>query len=160
MPFSTAQYENFLILMLMALLPLAGWAADLKTEATVTVNDKYFGIAPTVDDANVVVNSTSLATAKYKIESASGKVVFYTDEALTTKASYATTGSKNTPNAGTYYIKIQPADDDNSGYAAGKVIIKPIPLTVTVDNTKKRSSTTRAQKTLMRLLVRLLLFHS
>ncbi len=127
--------KHFLILMLLTLLPLAGFAADFNTEATVTVVDKYFGKAPTIANVTVVINSAKLSTAKYSIDETDGKVNYYTDATCTVKAALA--AGKLTPNVGTYYLKIVPADTDNSGWAAGKIIVREMPLTLTVTNANK-----------------------
>ena len=126
----------------MALLPLAGWAADFATEAKVTVDDIYFGLnVAKVGDVKYVtvkINTNTLnedADGGFTLEKSAGKVVYYTTDQCNTKAALAT-GSL-TPVPGTYYIKILPYDAANSNWAAGKIIVKPMPLKVAVSNSSK-----------------------
>ena len=126
--------KNFLLLFLMALLPLSGWAADFTTEASVTVNDIYFGLELTAQyEVNLQVNTTKITDIT--LDATSSKVNYYTTEACTTKATLAP-GSL-TPVPGTYYVKVLPSTSANSGWAAGKVIVKAMPLTVTVADASK-----------------------
>ena len=132
--------KHFLLLFLLTLLPLAGWAADFKTDATVTVDDIYFGLNLKKTDAGsyvtVKINTNELAEGTdYNLDQTSGKVNFYNSESCTTKVSLVS--GQLTPIPGTYWVKIVPANNDNSNWAAGKVIVKPMPLKVTVSNASK-----------------------
>ena len=130
--------------MLLALLPFTGHAADFTTEANVTVDDIYFGLNlkknGTVKYVTVKVNTNELTEGTdYNLETsgtgASAKVNYYTTAECTTKASLVS-GSL-TPVPGTYWVKIVPANNDNSNWAAGKVIVKKMPLKVAVANASK-----------------------
>ena len=126
--------KHFLILMLLTLLPLAGWAADFSTEATVTVDDIYFSLGLDVDDVNLQVNGVQIADIQLYKEG--GQVVYFTSKECTTKVALA--DGSLTPNIGTnYWVKVLPSTSANSGWAAGKVIVKAMPLKITVANASK-----------------------
>ena len=142
--------KHFLLLFLMALLPLAGWAADFATEAKVTVDDIYFGLnVAKVGDVKYVtvkVNTNELTEGvDYNLEKTGSKVNYYTTAECTTKASLAS-GSL-TPVPSTYWVKIVPANNNNSNWAAGKVIVKKMPLKVTVGDASKTFNNKGAEDT-------------
>ena len=127
--------KHFLILMLLTLLPLAGWAADFATEAKVTVDDIYFGLKLDVsNDVLLKVNTNEITAIKLDAD-ASGNPIYYTSEACDTKAPNAS--GAITPVPGTYYVKVLPTTSANSNWAAGKVIVKAMPLTVVVADASK-----------------------
>ena len=129
--------------MLLSLLPLTGFAADFKTEATVTVDDIYFGLGLATTDVNLQVNGVQIT--EIELDKTSSKVNYYTTAECTTKATLAT-GSL-TPVPGTYYVKILPSTSANSNWAAGKVIVKAMPLKVTVSNASKAFNNKGAEDT-------------
>ena len=96
--------KHFLILMLMALLPLAGWAADpvdLPTNLKVTFNDASYTAA---DNPAVIATVTSGADNLF------GKVVIdktFSDQACTNEVV--------PKNAGTYYVRVK---GDGTNYKA------------------------------------------
>ena len=127
--------KHFLILMLLTLLPLAGWAADFATEAKVTVDDIYFGLKLDVsNDVLLKVNTNEITAIKLDAD-ASGNPIYYTSEACDTKAPNAS--GAITPVPGTYYVKVLPTTSANSNWAFGKVIVKAMPLTVAVADREK-----------------------
>ena len=132
--------KHFLILMLLTLLPFTAWAADFATEAKVTVDDIYFGLnVAKVDEVKYVtvkINTNTLnedATGGFTLDKTGGKVNYYTTEACTTKAELIGL----TPVPGTYYVKVLPYDSSNSNWAAGKVIVKSMPIKVAVADAEK-----------------------
>ena len=127
--------KHFLILMLLTLLPLAGWAADFATEAKVTVDDIYFGLKLDVSNDVLLKVNTNEITAIELDADASGNPIYYTSEACDTKAPNAS--GAITPVPGTYYVKVLPTTSANSNWASGKVIVKAMPLTVVVADASK-----------------------
>ena len=85
--------KNFLLLMLMALLPLAGWAADLDPAKIVIGNRSYGSI-----DA-LSVSTTYNQTTEISID----QTHFYQKEDLTDEPS---TAAISTLTAGKYYLKV------------------------------------------------------
>ena len=126
--------KNFLILMLMALLPLAGWAATLE-DATIIVPDiTYGGAAPTVAKVQigaVELNVSSDYTADYS--------KFYLDEACTDLVEDEDLNpvpAAKLPAGVYYYVKVTGAGT-YSGSKGGKFFVnkKAITLTVTLPTT-------------------------
>ena len=122
--------KHFLILMLFALLPFTGKAANFSTEATATSNDIYFGLELTTAEINLQVNGIRITDIKLD-KTTGGDVIFYTNEFFTAKATIPT-GSKTPVPGENYYVKVLPSTDANTGEKACKVIVKAMPMTVTV----------------------------
>ena len=122
--------KHFLILMLFALLPFTGKAANFSNEATATSNDVYFGLELTTAEINLQVNGIRITDIKLE-KTTGGDVIFYTDKFCTAKATIPT-GSKTPVPGENYYVKVLPSTDANTGEKACKVIVKAMPMTVTV----------------------------
>ena len=122
--------KHFLILMLFALLPFTGKAANFSTEATATSNDIYFGLELTTAEINLQVNGIRITDIKLD-KTTGGDVIFYTNALCTAKATIPT-GSKTPVPGENYYVKVLPSTDANTGEKACKVIVKAMPMTVTV----------------------------
>ena len=124
--------KHFLLLFLMALLPLAGWAATLE-DATIIVNDMvYGGAAPTVFKVQigaVELNSSTDYTADY--------TRFYRDEACTDLVKdedQNPVAAAALPAGSYYYVKVSGDGANYSGYKGGKFFVnkKSITLDVTL----------------------------
>jgi len=122
--------KNFLLLFLMALLPLAGWAADLE-DATIIVSDMYYGgTAPTV--AKVQIGTVDLtAGTEYTVEA--GK--YYEDEDCTELVEDEDLNPvpANKLAAGKYYyVKVIGVAPTYSGIKGGKFKVNKRPITIQV----------------------------
>ena len=98
--------KHFLILMLMALLPLAGWAAvDISTLWVATVADITYGQAKPVPTVTRISNGEEVASNN------NWAVAYYSDAECTVPA----TAEKLNANAtnSSYYLKITPTDTEN-----------------------------------------------
>ena len=119
--------KHFLLLMLMALLPLAGWAQIDLSNATAGAAARTYG-----DAADLVIEvrlDGTVAPANYTVDDK-----FYTSDALTevVKVGGANATKEKLP-AGTHYIKITGVEDKGyTGTKAIALVVKPAPLTVTV----------------------------
>ena len=120
--------KHFLILFLMALLPLAGWSANFNTEGKAVVDDIPYGQNVTIDNVHFTLNGVDQtpvggATAIYALED---PFKYYTN-------ADATTPLEGKPQCGTtYYIRIVPSDATNNGVTIAKVLFVKADLTVTV----------------------------
>ena len=138
--------KHFLILMLMALLPLAGWASDFK-DATVVVEDITYGSAtdPTVVSATIggydLLTTGTGALATWN-DGVNDHAIFYTSNACTTavKVNVGTDDERyafaaELPANNTYYIKVVPTDPTaHTGFAAGDFFVHKATLHLTVRN--------------------------
>ena len=124
--------KHFLLLFLMALLPLAGWAATLE-DATIIVNDMVYGgtdpVVFKVQIGAVVLDASTDYTADY--------TRFYRDEACTdlVKDEHQNPVAAAALPAGSYYyVKVSGDGANYSGYKGGKFFVnkKPITLDVTL----------------------------
>ncbi len=119
--------KHFLLLMLMALLPLAGWAQIDLTNATAGAAARTYG-----DAADLVIEvrlDGAVDASKYTVDDK-----FYTSDALTevVKVGNAIATKEKLP-AGTHYIKITGKEElGYTGTKAIELVVKPAPLTVTV----------------------------
>ena len=122
--------KHFLILFLMALLPLAGWSANFNTEGKAVVDDIPYGQNVTIDNVHFTLNGVDQtpvgsATPIYALED---PFKYYTN-------ADATTPLEGKPQCGTtYYIRIVPSDATNNGVTIAKVLFVKADLTVTVKN--------------------------
>ena len=114
--------KNFLLLMLMALLPLTGWAQESLSDAQVTVNPVYYNGSDQASPTMFVTLGETPLTAgtDYDIEG------WYSDATCET----AVTEKKD---AGIYYVKIKGdgTNYDDETFAVGSFIINKASLTVT-----------------------------
>ena len=121
--------KHFLILMLLALLPLAGWAADLN-DLTIRVGNITYGsaVAPslTVKEGNTPVTDYTLDA-------------YYTDAACTIHAvgvddedadTWATDFTKLP--VGKYYVKFNGTNDFTGSSVVKSFLVNPAPLTLTI----------------------------
>ena len=114
--------KHFLLLFLMALLPLAGWAATdtaLPADLAVTFNkssDKYTGSAITVS-----INTATATVGTTANTDVSGKIAI--------EGKYADQACKNPVaeviNAGTYYVRVK---GDGTNYSATSYKVFPIEI--------------------------------
>jgi len=122
--------KNFLLLFLMALLPLAGWAADLE-DATIIVSDMYYGgDAPTV--AKVQIGTVDLTVGtEYTVEA--GK--YYEDEACTELVEdddFNPVPANKLAAGKYYYVKVIGVAPTYSGFKGGKFKVNKKPITIQV----------------------------
>ena len=124
--------KHFLLLFLMALLPLAGWAATLE-DATIIVNDMVYGgtdpVVFKVQIGAVVLDASTDYTADY--------TRFYRDEACTDLVKdedQNPVAAAALPAGSYYYVKVSGDGANYSGYKGGKFFVnkKPITLDVTL----------------------------
>ena len=119
--------KHFLILMLMALLPLSGWAADLS-KGTVVAPSPYYGdplgVFKVYDEANQLLTKD----ADYVLNG------YFSDEACTTEVTVAQIEAASV--GSTFWVKVTGINDyENS--VKGSFEIKKMALTVTfTDKTK------------------------
>ena len=124
--------KHFLILMLLALLPLAGWAADFAT-ATVSINDVPYGRHVTTDDITLKINGNKITGIQWD-----GKYYKAYDAATRTFSQLVELEEGEFPTYGTYYIKITPANTgENNGFAMGEVLIRKRLLTIDFEAVEK-----------------------
>jgi hypothetical protein len=114
----------------MALLPLAGWAADLE-DATIIVSDMYYGgTAPTV--TKVQIGTVDLAfTTDYTVET--GK--YYEDEACTELVEdddFNPVPANKLAAGKYYYVKVIGVAPTYSGIKGGKFKVNKKPITIQV----------------------------
>ena len=117
--------KHFLLLFLMAILPLAGWAANFSTDGSAVVDDIPYGDDVTTAKIHFTLNGIeqTAASGVYKWE---GK--YYTDaEALVELAGNPQAG-------GVYYIKVVPNTAANNGECIAEVTFVKAPLTVAIKN--------------------------
>ena len=118
--------KHFLLLFLMALLPLSGWAVSFLDETvTVSANDAAFNtaIATIKGGITVKINNEALDAAKWNWD---GKFYATSTAAAAEDATglvAAATGS-TTPDVNTYYIRIVPRTAANSDYKVIPLIIR------------------------------------
>ena len=123
--------KHFLILFLMALLPLAGWSANFNTEGRAVVDDIPYGSNVTIANIHFTLNGIAQPSAGgegftpiFKWE---GK--YYTDKAATVEL-------EGNPQCGeTYYIRVIPNNTEtviNNGYTIAEVLFVKADLTVTI----------------------------
>ena len=123
--------KHFLILFLMALLPLAGWSANFNTEGRAVVDDIPYGSNVTIANIHFTLNGIpqpstgeSGFTPIFKWE---GK--YYTDKAAKVEL-------EGNPQCGeTYYIRVIPNNTEtviNNGYTIAEVLFVKADLTVTI----------------------------
>lgn len=123
--------KNFLLLFLMALLPLAGWAADLH-DATIIVSDIVYGGTPTV--VKVQIGAVELnAGVDYNTADFSK---IYRDELCTDLVEdedfKAIPASKLPASDDYYYVKIEGKAPTYSGFKGGKFKVNKKPITIQV----------------------------
>jgi len=118
--------KHFLILMLMALLPLAAWAVDFTdSKVTITVNNQPFN--QTLDEIeagiSVKIDGTPLLNTTSQHDKWTWDQKFYTDANGSASATVAT--GNTTPGVGTFYIKITAVEGSgNSGSKFAPLIIE------------------------------------
>ena len=127
--------KHFLILMLMALLPLSCWAISFQDPTvTISANDAAYNtpIATIKAGITVKINNEALDAANWTWDG-----TFYaTSAAATAKDAtglVAPAAGFNTPDAETYYIRIEPTTSANSDYKVIPLIIRQASLVVGVD---------------------------
>ena len=109
----------------MALLPLAGWAADFAT-ATVSINDVPYGRDVALSDITLKINGNQITGIQWD-----GKYYKAYDAATRTFSQLVELEQGEYPTYGTYYIKITPANTgENNGFAMGQVLIRKRVLTI------------------------------
>ena len=119
--------KHFLLLFLMALLPLAGWAVDFTTDSkvTITVNNQPFNTALETIEAgiSVKIDGTPLVNTTNSHDKWTWDQKFYTDANGSASATVAT--GNTTPGVGTFYIKITAVEGSgNSGSKFAPLIIE------------------------------------
>ena len=128
--------KHFLILMLLTLLPLAGWAVDFSDETvTITANNQPFNASATTikSGITVMINGVPLTNSATPDDKWTWDGKFYTDATGATQKTVAT--GNTTPDVGTYYIKISAVDGSgNSGYKYVSLIIEKADLVVSTTN--------------------------
>ena len=115
--------------MLMALLPLAGWAEDLST-GTIIAPSPYFGVEPVATNVKVynAANALLAVTTDYTFDG------FFSDEACATAV---TTAQIKAANAGTtFYVKVTGAGT-YTGELKKAFTVAQMPLTVVVTDASK-----------------------
>ena len=118
--------KNFLILMLMALLPLAGWAATDMGDVNFSAPDFSYGTA-TQPDFLVTYDITLTKDTHYSWDG-----VYYSDAACETATTYTVAKLP----VGTYYVKIEGIGTGGfSGTNIQSFKVTPATLTVTVSAT-------------------------
>ena len=127
--------KHFLILMLLALLPLSGWAVSFLDETvTASANDAPYNTAPGAVYVNqqnpgsgikggITVFINNVQTFDWDWD---GKFYRTSADAAAESASGVVTPATgfNTPSVGTYYIRIVPTTQANSDYKVIALIIK------------------------------------
>ena len=116
--------KHFLILMLLSLLPLAGWAANLvEIGATLVAPSFTFGGTQTL---KVIVNGTTLTQGNDKDYILVG---YYKDNNGAPGEEY--TGTLGTAPKGTYWVKVTGVND-YEGELTASFIIDPAPLYISI----------------------------
>ena len=109
----------------MALLPLAGWAADFAT-ATVSINDVPYGRDVAISDITLKINGNDVTGIQWD-----GKYYKAYDATTRTFSQLVELEEGEFPTYGTYYIKITPTNTgENNGFAMGQVLIRKRVLTI------------------------------
>ena len=138
--------KHFLILMLMALLPMAGWAATSIADATFTINKESFSYT----GAALAISSTTSTTKLVPTVTPKGvstPLTYDTDYTLQFyDANEQPIASTNVKNAGNYFVAAV-GKGDYVGTTTTKVAfqIKPADVTVTItaDITKQYGNDTK-----------------
>ena len=120
--------KHFLILMLLALLPLAGWAADLN-DLTIRVGNITYGSA---DAPSLTVKEGNTPVGDYTLDA------YYTDAACTIHAVGVDDEDADTwveftklP-VGKYYVKFNGTNDFAGSSVVKSFLVNPAPLTLTI----------------------------
>ena len=125
--------KHFLLLFLMALLPLAGWAEDISS-ASVAVGNIVKGTEATGDPFVVWEGETLTKNTHYTVEgyyTRSGEVGNYTYTAIG--------GALSAQPVGTYYLKISGKPENGfqgDAYGAFEITKKPLTIDFTAVNLK------------------------
>ena len=131
--------KHFLLLFLLTLLPLSGWATDFSdSKVTITVNNQPFNTALTTIEAGISVKIDGTPLVNTVTEAGVNQhdkwtwdQKFYTDANGSASATVAT--GNTTPNVATYYIKITAVEGSgNSGSKFAPLIIEPAALVASV----------------------------
>ena len=109
--------KNFLLLFLMALLPLAGWAADITT--LIAPETITYGSTPTIKVYNEA-NSELTVTTDYTVG-------FYSDADCT-----VTVADIQKASVGTYYVQVKGVEPGYTGTITRSFKIDPSPLEITI----------------------------
>ena len=120
--------KNFLLLFLMALLPLAGWAdITITTDPTISAAVDYDGTAKQAITAAAVATSTNVPTIYYAVTSSTTAPAVDADDWQENYADATAT------NAGTYYVYVKVTDSEETlrQYIGEFVINKVDPTIVT-----------------------------
>ena len=121
--------KHFLILMLMALLPLAGWAADLQEIGATLIAPSYtYG---GTQDVKVVVNAHFLdKRGSTPSDDDDFVVVGYYKDNNGSKGDEIANFDPSTANVGTYWVMVEGVNDYENTLEAS-FIVNPAPLSIT-----------------------------